>query len=34
MSVTFCKQMNNASSEAAKFEIRKEMRGSTYHVVK
>lgn len=34
VSVTFCKQMNNASCGAAKFEIRKEFIGSTHHVVK
>lgn len=34
VSVTFYKQMNNASSETAKFETRKEMIGSTHHVVK
>lgn len=33
MSVAFCKQMNSAS-EAAQFEMREEMIGSTHHVIK
>lgn len=34
VSVTFYKQMKNASSEAAKSETRKEMIGNTHHLAK